>query len=148
MDVSVVEGSTDNNKTQADLSNIQETASRVQFKKNPKLSLGSEVVLGLEEQHEEIKQIHSMIDPILLKKIIIKPIKEFIMRSSTISFIMSIITFIILTFVLLKYHSSDDGIDENSFRILSTVRRMFIFMLPVLLVLFDQKVLNYVKGLF
>jgi len=148
MDVSVVEGSTDNNKTQPDLSNIQETASRVQFKKNPKLSLGSEVVLGLEEQHEEIKQIHSMIDPILFKKIIIKPIKEFIMRSSTISFIMSIITFIILTFVLLKYHSSDDGVDENSFRILSIVRRMFIFMLPVLLVLFDQKVLNYVKGLF
>ena len=88
MDVSVVEGSTDNNKTQADLSNIQETASGVQFTKNPKLSVGSEVELGLEEQHEkneEIKQIHSMIDPILLKKIIIKPIKEFIMRSSTIS---------------------------------------------------------------
>ena len=151
MDVSVVEGSTDNNKTQADLSNIQETASGVQFKKNPKLSLGSEVVLGLEKQdekREQMKQIHSMIDPILLKKIFIKPIKEFIMRSSTISFIMSIITFIILTFLLLKYHSSDDGIDENSFRILSTVRRMFIFMLPVLLVLFDQKVLNYVKGLF
>ena len=89
-----------------------------------------------------------MIDPILFKKIFIKPIKELLMRSLTISFLMSMITFIILTFVLLKYHSSDEGVDENSFKILSTVRRMFIFMLPVLLVLFDQQVLNYVKGLF
>ena len=142
MDVAVVESSTDNNKTQADPSNVQETA---------KVSLESEVVLGLEdkdEEKEQLKQIHSMIDPILLKKIFIKPIKELLMRSLTISFLMSMITFIILTFVLLKYHSSDEGVDENSFKILSTVRRMFIFMLPVLLVLFDQKVLNYVKGLF
>lgn len=142
MDVAVVESSTDNNTTQADPSNDQETA---------KVSLESEVVLGLEdkdEEKEQLKQIHSMIDPILLKKIFIKPIKELLMRSSTISFLMSMITFIILTFVLLKYYSSDEGVDENSFKILSTVRRMFIFMLPVLLVLFDQQVLNYVKGLF
>lgn len=142
MDVAVVESSTDNNTTQADPSNDQEKA---------KVSLESEVVLGLEdkdEEKEQLKQIHSMIDPILFKKIFIKPIKELLMRSSTISFLMSMITFIILTFVLLKYHSSDEGVDENSFKILSTVRRMFIFMLPVLLVLFDQKVLNYVKGLF
>ena len=142
MDVAVVESSTDNNTTQADPSNDQETA---------KVSLESEVVLGLEdkdEEKEQLKQIHSMIDPILFKKIFIKPIKELLMRSLTISFLMSMITFIILTFVLLKYHSSDEGVDENSFKILSTVRRMFIFMLPVLLVLFDQKVLNYVKGLF
>ena len=142
MDVAVVESSTDNNTTQADPSNDQETA---------KVSLESEVVLGLEdkdEEKEQLKQIHSMIDPILFKKIFIKPIKELLMRSLTISFLMSMITFIILTFVLLKYHSSDEGVDENSFKILSTVRRMFIFMLPVLLVLFDQQVLNYVKGLF
>ena len=142
MDVAVVESSTDNNKTQADPSNVQEIA---------KVSLESEVVLGLEdkdEEKEQLKQIHSMIDPILFKKIFIKPIKELLMRSLTISFLMSMITFIILTFVLLKYHSSDEGVDENSFKILSTVRRMFIFMLPVLLVLFDQQVLNYVKGLF
>ena len=82
-------------------------------------------------------------DPDTFQKIVIKPIKHFLLRSSTISFVMSIVTFVLVTSFLLKYNSN---FSDSSYRLLASVRRMFILILPVFLVIFDEQVFTHVRS--
>ena len=81
--------------------------------------------------------------PDTFQKIVLTPIKNFLLRSSNISFVMSIVTFVLVTSFLLKNNSNFSDI---SYSILSIVRRMFILILPVCLVIFDEPVFTYVRS--
>ena len=114
--------------------------------KNPTPSLQPLSVQGL----VTVNGIHGLpvtvdprADPDTFQKIVLKPIKHFILRSSTISFVMSIVTFVLVTSFLLKNNSI---FSDSSYSLLSIVRRMFILILPVFLVIFDEPVFTYVRS--
>ena len=71
-----------------------------------------------------------------------KPFKDLLFRTSTITLVMGIAAFFVMIHFPLKYNSS---IGNSPFTLLNSVIRIFSFVLPVLLVLFDEQVLCYVK---
>ena len=87
-----------------------------------------------------VKKI-SKVDSDNFQKMVIKPFKEFLCRSSTISFLVTSITFITLINVIISFQTKKS---ESSFWVLSSFTRIIIFLLPILLVVFDEKVLDFV----
>ena len=87
-----------------------------------------------------VKKI-SKVDSDNFQKMVIKPFKEFLCRSSTISFLVTTITFITLINVIISFQTKKS---ESSFWVLSSFTRIIIFLLPILLVVFDEKVLDFV----
>ena len=79
-----------------------------------------------------------------LKKMVIKPFKDFLFRTSILSFVLSIVLFFVLIHLHLKFDSSSI---DNSFTVLSGVVRIIVLVMPIMSVLFDEQVLTYVKGL-
>lgn len=74
-----------------------------------------------------------------------KPMKDFLLRSSTVSFILSLVGFIVLV-KLLSMH--DENSTESSLKLLLHLTRAYILILPVFLVLFDDQVVLYAKSFF
>ena len=71
--------------------------------------------------------------------------KDFLLRSSTVSFILSLVGFIVLV-KLLSMH--DESSTESSLKLLLHLTRAYILILPVFLVLFDDQVVLYAKSFF
>ena len=85
------------------------------------------------------------ISSVSVQKTVIKPIKDYLLRSSTIPYALSLIFGFILAGFRLSF---DIDITGRSSKILSCFNKIFILVLPVLLVLSDDLVLYYVKTLF
>ena len=79
------------------------------------------------------------------KTLVYKPMKDFLLRSSTVSFILSLVGFIVLV-KLLSMH--DESSTESSLKLLLHLTRAYILILPVFLVLFDDQVVLYAKSFF
>ena len=78
-------------------------------------------------------------------KLVYKPMKDFLLRSSTVTFVMSLFGIMVLVKILMRY---DKDSSDSSISLLSSVVRIYTFVLPVLLVLLDDKVVSYAKGFF
>ena len=114
--------------------------------KNPTPSLQPLSIQGLVTLngiHRPPVTVDRRADPDTFQKIVLKPIKNVLLRSSTISFVMSIVTFVLVTSFLLKYNSN---FSDSLYSLLSIVRRMFLLILPVFLVIFDEQVVTYVRS--
>ena len=81
-------------------------------------------------------------DSVEFQKMVIKPLKEFFLRSSTISLVMTLVTFFCLINMIINY---DRNTSESSIVLMSSVIRIIIFVLPILLIIFDDNVLNFVS---
>ena len=79
------------------------------------------------------------------KKLVYKPMKDFLLRSSTVTFVMSLFGIMVLVKILMRY---DKDSSDSSIRLLSSVVRIYTLALPVLLVLFDDQVLSYALSFF
>ena len=79
------------------------------------------------------------------KTLVYKPMKDFLLRSSTVPFILSIVGFIVLVKLL---SMNDESSTESSIKLLLHLTRAYILILPVLLVLFDDQVVLYAKSFF
>ena len=88
-------------------------------------------------------KIPSKAIPKTFKDKVINPFKDLLFRTSTITLVMGIPAFFVMIYFPLKYNSS---IGSSPFILLNNVIRTFSFVLPVLLVLFDEQVLCYVKS--
>lgn len=115
----------------------------VQKPKKRRLSL--QLTTAKEIYHPGVKNLPvkkiSKVDSDNFQKMVIKPFKEFLCRSSTISFLVTTITFITLINVIISFETKKS---ESSFWVLSSSTRIIIFLLPILLVVFDEKVLDFV----
>ena len=89
-------------------------------------------------------ELSSGVTESMLKKIVIKPLKDFFFRSSTVTLILGIVFFIIFINLFISYKKDDL---DSSFSLFSSVIRFFILGLPVLLVLFDNQVLSFIINL-
>ena len=89
-------------------------------------------------------ELSSGVTESMLKKIVIKPLKDFFFRSSTVTFILGIVFFIIFINLFISYKKDDL---DSSFSLFSSVIRFFILGIPVLLVLFDNQVLSFIINL-
>ena len=89
-------------------------------------------------------ELSSGVTESMLKKIVIKPLKDFFFRSSTVTLILGIVFFIIFINLFISYKKDDL---DSSFSLFSSVIRFFILGIPVLLVLFDNQVLSFIINL-
>ena len=78
-------------------------------------------------------------------KLVYKPMKDFLLRSLTVTFVMSLFGIMVLVKILMRY---DKDSRDSSIRLLSSVVRIYTLVLPVLLVLLDDKVVSYAKSFF
>ena len=78
-----------------------------------------------------------------LQKTLIKPMKEYILRTSTFTFVVNFLIVTITINLLLKFDIRN--VNESPSNLISIAGRMSILILPVILVLFDEQVLSYVK---
>ena len=81
-------------------------------------------------------------DSVEFQKRVIKPLKEFFLRSSTISLVMTIVTFFCLINMIINY---DRNTSESSIDSMSSVINIMMFVLSILLIIFDENVLNFVS---
>ena len=89
-------------------------------------------------------ELSSGVTESMLKKIVIKPLKDFFFRSSTVTFILGIVFLIIFINLFISFKKDDL---DSSFSLFSSVIRFFILGIPVLLVLFDNQVLSFIINL-
>ena len=89
-------------------------------------------------------ELSSGVTESMLKKIVIKPLKDFFFRSSTVTFILGIVFLIIFINLFISFKKDDL---DSSFSLFSSVIRFFILGIPVLLVVFDNQVLNFIINL-
>ena len=81
-----------------------------------------------------------------VKYFVIKTIKEFFSKTSSIMIILNVIAFLVVLTIQLHLYSAAETSHRHSYiKLLSSVLRAYKFVLPAMLVLFDEKVLEFSK---
>ena len=82
----------------------------------------------------------------VLQKTLIKQMKDFILRTSTFTLVANFLIVTIIINLLLKFDIRN--MNESPINLISVATLMFVLVLPVILVLFDEQVLSYVKQIY